>query len=53
MRSYTKNGILIITDAVLDEMKRGCNSRELSTPRNSTSYPDQKEKGDALANISE
>lgn len=53
MRSYTKNGILIITDTVLEEMKQGCNSRELSTPRTSTPYPYEKEKGDALANLPE
>lgn len=33
------------------EMKRGCNSRELSTPRNSTSYPRKRTKGVTDANI--
>lgn len=47
-----RNGIPLL-DGVGSYIKaKGCNSRELSTPQKSTSYPLERTKGASIANIS-
>lgn len=48
---YNKNGIPFLTNHMVRNMKRGCNTGQCPPPALSTPYPDERTKGVTGGNI--